>query len=164
MNTKKFAFIAALAFAVTSFTGCGAYAPGNGAPSYSGASAAPPYSPMTDGANEYNTEHNTEEYSAIKEAGFKNPRIEPLSTFSADVDTASYTNIRRYINSGDTIPDGAVRIEEMLNYFSYNYPEPEEGKAFSTSVEMGDCPWNRNTKLLKIGLQILRISTIFPSY
>ena len=159
MNTKKFAFIAALAFAVTSFTGCGAYAPGNGAPSYSGASAAPPYSPMTDGANEYNTEHNTEEYSAIKEAGFKNPRIEPLSTFSADVDTASYTNIRRYINSGDTIPDGAVRIEEMLNYFSYNYPEPEEGKAFSTRVEMGDCPWNRNTKLLKIGLQTKKIDT-----
>lgn len=156
MNTKKIALIAAFVLAVTSFTGCGAYAPENAAPPYSGASAAPPYSPpMTDGTPEY----NTEEYSAIKEAGFKNPRIEPLSTFSADVDTASYTNIRRYINGGDKIPDGAVRIEEMLNYFSYNYPEPEEGKAFSTSVEMGDCPWNKDTKLLKIGLQTKRIDT-----
>ena len=102
---------------------------------------------------------NTEEYSAIKESGFKNPRTEPLSTFSADVDTASYTNIRRYINNGEGVPEGAVRIEEMLNYFSYDYPEPEEGKAFSTSVEMGDCPWNENTKLLKIGLQTKKIDT-----
>ena len=140
VNTKKFAFIVALAFAVTSFTGCGAYAPGNGAPSYSGASAAPPYSPMTDGTNEYNTEHNTEEYSAIKEAGFKNPRIEPLSTFSADVDTASYTNIRRYINSGDTIPDGAVRIEEMLNYFSYNYPELKRAKPSVQALKWATAP------------------------
>ena len=104
-------------------------------------------------------EWNTEEYSDIREQGFKSPKIEPLSTFSADVDTASYTNIRRYINNGDEIPDGAVRIEEMLNYFSYDYPEPEEGKAFSTSVEMGDCPWNENTKLLKIGLQTKKIDT-----
>lgn len=104
-------------------------------------------------------EWNTEEYSAIKESGFKNPRVEPLSTFSADVDTASYTNIRRYINDGEEVPEGAVRIEEMLNYFSYDYPEPEEGKAFSTSVEMGDCPWNENTKLLKIGLQTKKIDT-----
>ena len=96
---------------------------------------------------------NTEEYSAIKESGFKNPRTEPLSTFSADVDTASYTNIRRYINNGEGVPEGAVRIEEMLNYFSYDYPEPEEGKAFSTSVEMDDCPWNENTKLLKSGFR-----------
>lgn len=102
---------------------------------------------------------NTEEYSAIKESTFRNPQVEPLSTFSADVDTASYTNIRRFINEGEKVPEGAVRIEEMLNYFSYNYPEPEEGKAFSTSFEMGDCPWNENTKVLKIGLQTKKIDT-----
>lgn len=102
-------------------------------------------------------EMNTEEYSEIKESGFKSPRTEPLSTFSADVDTASYTNIRRYINNGDTVPAGAVRIEEMLNYFSYDYPEPESGKAFSTTVEIGGCPWNENTKLMKIGLQTAKI-------
>ncbi|MCM1299082.1 MAG: VWA domain-containing protein [Firmicutes bacterium] len=108
-------------------------------------------------AADYDTEYNTEEYSSITEGGFKSPRTEPLSTFSADVDTASYTNIRRFINNGEAVPEGAVRIEEMLNYFSYGYPEPEEGKAFSTSVEIGDCPWNENTKLLKIGLQTKKI-------
>lgn len=105
------------------------------------------------------TEYNTEEYSAISESGFKSPRTEPLSTFSADVDTASYTNIRRFLNNGESVPQGAVRIEEMLNYFTYDYPEPEAGKAFSTSVEIGDCPWNENTKLMKIGLQTEKIDT-----
>ena len=108
---------------------------------------------------ESDTEFNTEEYSAITESGFKSPKSEPLSTFSADVDTASYTNIRRFINYGEKVPEGAVRIEEMLNYFSYDYPQPEEGKAFSTSVEIGDCPWNENTKLMKIGLQTKKIDT-----
>lgn len=108
-------------------------------------------------------EFNTEEYSAIKESGFKSPKSEPLSTFSADVDTASYTNIRRFINNGEKVPEGAVRIEEMLNYFSYDYPEPEEGKAFSTTAEIGDCPWNADTKLMKIGLQTKKIdSTEMP--
>ncbi len=104
-------------------------------------------------------EFNTEEYSAITENGFKSPKAEPLSTFSADVDTASYTNIRRFINNGNAVPQGAVRIEEMLNYFSYDYPEPEGDKAFSTTVEIGDCPWNENTKLMKIGLQTKKIDT-----
>lgn len=161
MNTKKNTLITALALAVMSLTGCAQKMDGmNQAPQMN-------YMEATGGAGQMYTEcadmemenWNTEEYSAIKEVGFKNPRIEPLSTFSADVDTASYTNIRRYINNGEQIPDGAVRIEEMLNYFSYDYPEPEEGKAFSTSVEMGDCPWNENTKLLKIGLQTKKIDT-----
>lgn len=107
----------------------------------------------------YAENFNTEEYSAINENGFKSPRTEPLSTFSADVDTASYTNIRRFINNGESVPQDAVRIEEMLNYFSYDYPDPEEGKAFSTTVEIGDCPWNENTKLMKIGLQTEKIDT-----
>lgn len=151
MNTKKNTIIASLALAVLSLTGCGQK--GNNAPQMNDMMEAD-YAMCMD-----TVDWNTEEYSAIKEAGFKNPRIEPLSTFSADVDTASYTNIRRYINNGEQIPDGAVRIEEMLNYFSYDYPEPDDGKAFSTSVEMGDCPWNKNTKLLKIGLQTKKIDT-----
>ena len=67
---------------------------------------------------------NTEEYNYISENGYKTTVKEPLSTFSVDVDTASYSNLRRYINSGQQIPADAVRIEEMLNYFSYDYPEP----------------------------------------
>lgn len=102
---------------------------------------------------------NTEEYNAVTESGFKNPQIEPLSTFSADVDTASYTNIRRFINlnNGQEVPEGAVRIEEMLNYFSYDYPEPQGDTPFSTSVEISDCPWNQNTKLMRIGLQTKKL-------
>ena len=111
-------------------------------------------------AAEYDPEgYNTEEYSTIVESGFKSPQTEPLSTFSADVDTASYTNIRRFINQGADIPEGAVRIEEMLNYFDYDYPEPEAGKTFSTNVEIGDCPWNENTKLMKIGIQTAKVDT-----
>lgn len=100
---------------------------------------------------------NTEEYNAVKESGFKNPQLEPLSTFSADVDTASYTNIRRFINNNQDIPEGAVRIEEMLNYFSYDYPEPQGDSPFSTSVEISECPWNQNTKLMRIGLQTKKL-------
>ncbi len=106
---------------------------------------------------EINQPMNTEEYNSVTESGFKNPQLEPLSTFSADVDTASYTNIRRFINNGQEIPEGAVRIEEMLNYFSYDYPEPQGDTPFSTSVEISDCPWNQNTKLMCIGLQTKKL-------
>lgn len=161
--TKKAAFIIALTL-TAALTGCasskasqmnevGLAAPQENMQIFDGGTAV-----GADQAEMYE-DMNTEEYSAIKEAAFRNPRTEPLSTFSADVDTASYTNIRRFINDGDKVPEGAVRIEEMLNYFSYGYPEPEEGKAFSTSYEMGDCPWNQNTKLLKIGLQTKKIDT-----
>lgn len=157
MTTKKNTLIALLALATMSLTGCGQAANTNGAGLAPNANGAEMMDAAYSMAAEY--DWNTEEYSAIKETGFKDPRVEPLSTFSADVDTASYTNIRRLINDGEEIPEGAVRIEEMLNYFSYDYPEPEDGKAFSTSVEMGDCPWNENTKLLKIGLQTKKIDT-----
>ena len=82
---------------------------------------------------------NTEEYNYISENGYKTTVKEPLSTFSVDVDTASYSNLRRYINSGQQIPADAVRIEEMLNYFSYDYPEPENGDPFSVTTEYSDC-------------------------
>lgn len=94
-----------------------------------------------------------EEYSDIIESGFKDPKSEPLSTFSADVDTASYSNVRRLIEDASAIPDGAVRIEEFLNYFDYEYPAPENDDTFSSYVEIADCPWNTASKLMMVGIQ-----------
>jgi Ca-activated chloride channel homolog len=96
---------------------------------------------------------NTEGYSAIHENGFKSPLREPLSTFSIDVDAASYSNVRRFINEGQKPVSDAVRIEEMINYFDYDYPQPTNGNPFSIVYELGDCPWNSDNKLLHIGLQ-----------
>ena len=103
---------------------------------------------------------NTEEYSALEEPGFKAVANDPLSTFSADVDTASYSNLRRMIEDGYTlmeIPEGAVRIEEMLNYFSYDYKLPEKKEPFGVTTVLGDCPWNQEAKLLQIGLKTQEI-------
>ncbi len=102
-------------------------------------------------------DYNTEEYRYISENGYKSVLEEPLSTFSVDVDTASYSNIRRFINSGQDIPADAVRIEEMLNYFSYDYPEPKSGEPFSVTTEYSACPWNEDNRLLLIGLQAQEI-------
>jgi Ca-activated chloride channel family protein len=98
-------------------------------------------------------EYNTEGYSAIHENGYKNPVKEPLSTFSIDVDAASYSNVRRFILQGQPPVPDAVRIEEMINYFDYDYPQPVDGHPFSITTELGECPWNRNNLLLHIGLQ-----------
>lgn len=103
---------------------------------------------------------NAEEYSAVTESGFQSVASSPLSTFSADVDTASYSNIRRMIESGyalEYIPAGAVRIEEMLNYFSYDYKLPKKGEPFGVTTVVGDCPWNEDAKLLQIGLKTKEI-------
>ena len=96
---------------------------------------------------------NTEEYSRIYENDFFSARRDPLSTFSIDVDTASYSNVRRYINSGTLPPTDAVRIEELINYFSYDYPQPQGDVPFSFTSELGECPWNSEHRLLLIGLQ-----------
>lgn len=106
--------------------------------------------------NEYQN-WNTEEYGHIVENGFKSVATSPLSTFSADVDTASYSNVRRMINNGDSIPPDAVRIEEFINYFKYDYTEPNGSDPFSVNSEISDCPWNSNTKLLSVGLQAEKI-------
>ena len=82
---------------------------------------------------------------------------QPLSTFSIDVDTASYGNVRRMIRSGVPVPADAVRVEEMINYFDYDYPEPKEGEAFSVTTEYGACPWNEDHRLLLIGLKAKEI-------
>lgn len=100
---------------------------------------------------------NTEEYSDIKENGFKAVATSPLSTFAADVDTASYANIRRMINDGYLPEPDAVRIEEMLNYFHYDYPEPTGDEPFSVSTEISACPWNPDTRLLMIGMQAKQV-------
>jgi Ca-activated chloride channel family protein len=98
---------------------------------------------------------NTEEYNYIKENGYTSTASNPLSTFSIDVDTASYTNLRRMIEEGysiEEIPTDAVRIEEMINYFEYDYPQPNDGEPFSVTTELSDCPWNSDSKLMLIGL------------
>jgi Ca-activated chloride channel family protein len=102
---------------------------------------------------------NTEEYSNIAENGFHKVTDEPLSTFSIDVDAASYSNVRRYLNDNQLPPAGAVRTEEMINYFKYEYPQPTGKDPFSINTEMSDCPWNKENKLVLIGLQGRNIPT-----
>ncbi len=80
-------------------------------------------------------------------------QVRPLSTFSIDVDTASYANVRRFLNGGQLPPPDAVRIEEMVNYFAYDYPEPGRDRPFSVSVDIADCPWRREHLLARIGLK-----------
>lgn len=98
-------------------------------------------------------EFNNEEYKFVRENKLLSVKNNPISTFSIDVDTASYTNIRRMILNGQQIPEDAVRIEEMLNYFRYDYPRPDNGGPFYIYREASSCPWNENAKLLLIGLQ-----------
>ena len=99
---------------------------------------------------------NTEEYAAIAENGFRKVATDPLSTFSADVDTASYCNLRRMLNDdwyASNIPDGAVRVEEMLNYFRYDYAAPADGSKFGVTARMAPCPWNAEHALLVLGVR-----------
>jgi Ca-activated chloride channel family protein len=96
---------------------------------------------------------NDESYASINENNFERTSLSPLSTFSIDVDKASYSNIRRMINNGQAIPADAVKIEEMVNYFNYSYPQPKDDHPFSINSEVAVTPWNRDTKIVKIGLQ-----------
>lgn len=96
---------------------------------------------------------NRESYNATTENGFIRTSNDPLSTFSIDVDTASYSNIRRFIGQGSLPPAGAIRIEEMINYFSYDYPRPKGNSPFSVTTELGPCPWNTKHQLVRIGLK-----------
>lgn len=107
----------------------------------------------------YNGDFNTEGYDHITENPFFKTNDDPLSTFSIDVDAASYANVRRFINAGELPPAGAVRIEELINYFSYSYPQPKADDPFSINTEISSCPWNANHKLVLIGLQGKEIST-----
>lgn len=98
--------------------------------------------------------YNTEEYGKITENGYKSTAQNPLSTFSTDVDTASYSNVRRMLKQGwRGIDPDAVRVEEFINYFDYDYPEPDTYDPFSVTTELSDCPWNDEAKLLLVGLK-----------
>lgn len=112
-------------------------------------------SPDMEMAYDYTTfqESNTEEYAKVTENDFKEVLKNPLSTFSVDVDGASYSNARRFLTQGYLPAEGAVRIEEFINYFTYNYPQPTGEDPFSIYTEMGECPWNPENKLVHIGLQ-----------
>ena len=96
---------------------------------------------------------NTEEYDAVHENIFHGALQNPLSTFSIDVDAASYSNMRRFINNGQRPPVDAVRIEEMVNYFDYSYQQPEGENPFRVYTEISSAPWNEKHKLVHIGLQ-----------
>ena len=105
----------------------------------------------------YDRYANREEYSHNAENRFKSPVKDPLSTFSIDVDAASYSNIRRFINQGEMPPKDAVRIEEMINYFNYNYPKPAGNDPVRITTEVGICPWNKTHRLVQIGLKAREI-------
>ncbi|HEY9614144.1 VWA domain-containing protein [Allocoleopsis sp.] len=102
---------------------------------------------------------NREAYDRIDENPFLRVSNNPLSTFSIDVDAASYSNVRRFINEGKLPPKDAVRIEELINYFPYEYPQPEGDRPFSVSTEISQAPWNPDHRLVHIGLQGKKIST-----
>jgi len=118
-------------------------------PSSSADAAAPVYYP----------DFNTEEYERIYENIYLDALINPLSTFSIDVDTASYANIRRFIKRNALPPKDAVRIEEMINYFSYDYPLPKGKDPFSIITEISSCPWSPSHRLIHIGLQGKKLKT-----
>ena len=96
---------------------------------------------------------NREGYDGIVENRFRLATDNPLSTFSIDVDGASYSNVRRFLQSGQLPPAGAVRIEELINYFHYDYPQPKDSDPFSINTEIADCPWNTQNRLVMVGLQ-----------
>lgn len=96
---------------------------------------------------------SNESYAPLIENEYQNPLQEPLSTFSIDVDNASYSNIRRMINNGFKPPKDAVRIEEFVNYFQYNYAPPKSDDPFEIYLETATCPWNKDTKVVSIGIQ-----------
>ena len=103
-------------------------------------------------AYSYDSEDN-EEYSSFTENRFKDAKSDPLSTFSLDVDVASYSNVRRMINQGQKPPKDAVRIEELINYFSYNYPNPTGKDPISVLTETQACPWSKQNLLVRIGVK-----------
>ena len=102
---------------------------------------------------------NTEQYDWVPENAFKLAMDNPLSTFSIDVDRAAYANVRRFLNDNQLPPVDAVRIEEMVNYFDYDYPQPQGDDPFAISLEVASCPWNEDHQLALVGLQGLDVDT-----
>jgi len=109
--------------------------------------------PESELQSRHRRDFDTATYDHVSENPFLQAATNPLSTFSIDVDTASYSNVRRFINSGSLPPKDAVRVEEMINYFSYDYREPEGDKPFSIDLDATACPWDASHRLLRIGLK-----------
>ncbi len=150
MRKGKMLYVLLLCASMTILTACRDDANNDGL------SGAPMYSD-NQGFSESYTENeivdfNTEEYNTIVENGYTSVQSNPLSTFSADVDTASYANVRRMINDGQIVSPDAVRLEEMINYFNYDFKSPSGNDPFSVTPELADCPWNSQSKLLAIGI------------
>lgn len=101
----------------------------------------------------YNDSQSDEEYESFSDNAFKSPLKEALSTFSIDVDVASYSNMRRMINQGRMPNMDAIRTEELVNYFDYDYPQPTGNDPVRVIAEIGDCPWNKQHRLVKLGLK-----------
>ncbi|MFH1530571.1 MAG: von Willebrand factor type A domain-containing protein [Pseudomonadota bacterium] len=134
----------------------GGAAPGMPARSRPAPGPMPPAPRRGDGAP---VEHNTEAYDSVSENIFVSAVTEPVSTFSIDVDTASYANMRRFLNQNQLPPKDAVRIEEMVNYFHYTYPDPKGKHPFSITTEISSAPWNAKHRVLMIGLQGKKVDT-----
>ncbi len=129
----------------------GVYQRGRGGANY--------YSPKEEERKVQFYDPSEESYKKNPENDFMNVKVSPLSTMSVDVDRASYSNIRRFINDGQKPPADAVRIEEMMNYFDYDYPQPEGKDPIAIQTELTDCPWQEGHKLLHIGMQAIKINT-----
>jgi Ca-activated chloride channel family protein len=128
-----------------------------GAPNALGSARASMMQPGQMAAAPAPYDFDTEQYASIEEPGFVAAVERPLSTFSIDVDTASYSNVRRFLSDGSLPPSGAVRIEEMINYFSYEYPAPGSEQPFSVTTEIAKAPWAPEHQLVLVGLQGRRI-------
>ena len=123
--------------------------------SVSNAGGSSPVYIQPDGDWSQPVDWNMEDYNPVKEKGFLSVATSPFSTFGADVDTATYTSLRHRIFEGDDfgITDSAIRIEEMINYFHYDYAAPREGDKFGVTTSLAQCPWNKDTLLLRIGVK-----------
>ncbi len=151
----RWSLIAVLAVCATAI-GCGQAAnrsPGSLPPAASAVLQADANGLLPIQAPDFQPEFNTEAYDRIYENPFLAASEHPLSTFSIDVDTASYSNVRRFLEDGQLPPPDAVRIEEFVNYFAYDYEPPTDDKPFSAHVEVASCPWNPRHRLARIGLK-----------
>ncbi len=168
-TNRSLALLCACACITAGFTGCGGSAEGYISSTNKGDTAlrndiameSPEYAYEAEdgmsmeitGSVNRNPLPDAEEYNTITENSFLSAEEHPLSTFSIDVDTASYANVRRMIENGEPVNPDAVRIEEMINYFSYDYPAPEGDVPFSVNTEQFTCPWNQDNTLMLVGLQ-----------
>jgi Ca-activated chloride channel family protein len=116
-------------------------------------------SPVRVGGGSLDADFNREAYNRIEDNSFRSTRHDPLSTFSIDVDTASYANVRRFLKEGRLPPPDAVRIEEMINYFRFDYPAPRGDAPFAVTTEVAACPWNPAHKLALVGLRARPVET-----